>query len=79
MNPTQKKITARDWYNKKANLYRDLTGTDWSFVDPYSSHPMASECFETMMRMAYEKAYFGFTTSQEDIEIANAIMIRDRT
>ena len=71
-------MEVRDWYNKKTKLYKEVTGTDWDFVNPYSDHPMSSECYEVMMRMAHEKAYFGLTTPNEDIEIANAIMIRDR-
>ena len=78
MAPTTKKMTPREWYNKKATQYQEATNIPWSFVSPFNSHPLSSECYETMMRMAYEKAYFGLTNTQEDVEIANAIMILDR-
>jgi hypothetical protein len=72
------RLTPREWLNKKTQEWKNKTGLMWSFVDPYSSHPLSSECYEVMMRMGIEKNYFGLTDTQEDIEIANAIMIRDR-
>lgn len=74
---TNPKKTPREWYKSKAFLYNKATGQEWSFVEPYSDHPMSSYCYETLQRIGIEKRYFGLTTLQEDVEIANAVMIRD--
>jgi len=71
-------MTPRDWLQEKMKQYKARTGEVWDFVDPYSDHPLASYCSETLMRMGVEKRYFGLTSPQENLEIANAIMIRER-
>ena len=66
-----------DWYAHMRKKYKEKHGVEWRHVDPFSDHPEASVCYETMMRMGVEKRYFGLTTQDEDVSIANAIMIRD--
>jgi hypothetical protein len=66
-----------EWYSNKRSEYKKVFGNDWSHVDPWSCHSMAGYCYETMIRMGAEKRYFGITTQDEDVMIANAIMIRE--
>jgi hypothetical protein len=63
-------LTPREWFKKKSSEYKNLTGEVWVFKE-------AQDCYETLMRMAVEKRFFGLTSYQEDLEIANAVMIRD--
>jgi len=70
-------LKPEDWYNKKKKEYRDKFNRDWEYVCPFSESTKSRYCYETMMRMAIEKRYFGVTTQDEDVLIANAIMIRE--
>jgi hypothetical protein len=76
MTQTKRKTT-RDWFREKSQEFQHKTGKTWEFVDPSSNHPYSSLCSETLMRMGIEKRYFGLTSYQEDLEIANSIIIRD--
>lgn len=66
-----------DWYNKKKKEFGGKFNSDWEYVCPFSEGIRSRYCYETMMRMAIEKRYFGVTTQEEDVLIANAIMIRE--
>ena len=65
-----KSLTPRDWFKQKSRDYKSITGQTWEFKE-------AQDCYEVMMRMGVEKRFFGLTSYQEDLEIANAIMILD--
>ena len=61
------------WYKNKRAEYLRFFNKEWDHIN------FGDSClYETMMRMAVEKKFFGLTTFEEDVMIANAIMIRDK-
>ena len=67
-------MTPKEWYNKKRVAYLRYHNKEWTFV-PWE-HSLVQE---TLMRMGVERSYFGFCTLDEDVLIANAVLMRERT
>lgn len=65
-------ITAEEWYKQKKIDYKLYFNEEWSFL-PWDN----SAVYETLMRSAIEKQFFGITSFDEDVLIANSIIIRD--
>lgn len=68
----EKKLTVKEWYDKKRSEYLRWFNSEWQFL-PWDYWQVQ----ETLMRIAIEKRYFGLTTFDEDVMIANAVIIRD--
>ena len=63
-------LTPRGYFKQKSQDYKRITDEVWEFKEE-------QDCYETLMRIGIEKKFFGLTNYQEDLEIANAVMIRD--
>ena len=65
--------TPKEWYDKKRKEYIRWFNYDWEFI-PWDHWAIQ----ETLMRIAIEKRYFGLTTFDEDVMIANTVIMRDK-
>lgn len=64
--------TAKDWYDQKRIDYLRYTNREWEFI-PWDHWQVQ----ETLMRIGIEKKFFGLTTFDEDVLIANCVIMRD--
>ena len=65
-------MTVQEWYNKKRKEYLRLHNEEWKFLNWNNSLIQ-----ETCMRMSFERQYIGLVTPDEDVIIANCIVIKD--
>lgn len=66
------RLTVKQWYDIKRKQYLRYFNKEWDFL-PWDD----SRVQETLMRIRIEKMYFKLTTFDEDVMIANTVIMRD--